>query len=235
MNPPREHNRSRRLSQEVRSQTAARPARPTPAGTPSAGPQIDPKMILMAFRDSWKWALPTGILLAGAAAAAIFQWWRPQYEAKAMIQIQHKRSVYCVRSDGDWRTWIRAIRADASRASAKRVGAGTGRDRSGDRPRCRRSRSGSTRVGWLSGALAINGIGKSELYQVRFKSYSPRNAATIVNAVVDEYLRTNRTGSGFAEQPRNRTAGRGEDATQETSYDPARRASSARGSGDAAG
>lgn len=87
MSYPRETDQPRRLTHDGPLAPAQRPLRPVPPGGPG-GVQIDPKMVLMAIHDSWKWALPIGIFLTGIAVAVIVYWWEPVYEAYAWVRIQ---------------------------------------------------------------------------------------------------------------------------------------------------
>ena len=219
MSHPHEIDRPRRPTHEgpLAPAPAPRPVRPIPPGA-AGGVQVDPKMVLMAIRDSWKWALPVGVFLTGIAVAAILYWWEPVYEAYALVRIETQQPYLAYQiNDSNSRELDRFIETQKSILRSRRLLAAVLESRELDREEPGSGRSprggGDAQSGSVDAVVqyqkSIASLpeladkedkvaylrqelqttwGKSEFLQVGFRSRFPVDAARIVNTVVQQFI-----------------------------------------------
>lgn len=155
----------------------------------SAGPAISPALVWQSVRQWWYFSIPLGLMLATAAVVIVWMVIRPTYEAAAWLRIDSGQSPMVVaglRQDsqggGDRfvRTQVELIR---SPAVLQRV---VERPEIASMPEIREMED---KAKDLRGELKIASENESDLFSVRFESPNRNNAAAIVNAVVEEFVR----------------------------------------------
>lgn len=138
---------------------------------------------VLAVARRWWWQCVAGGTLLGAAAAAIV-WlnFRPVFEASAWLEVKDRRPhvVFEDRTDSKAfsETQLQTIRSPVvlMRVSGQPEIASL------------RERSYNTTLQWLEKGLKANFLGRSELCQLSFRSYSPESAMKVTNAILDAYL-----------------------------------------------
>jgi capsular exopolysaccharide synthesis family protein len=152
-------------------------------------PKIDALFLLGIARKHWKWMLPVALLLGGISSAAVLAFFKPTYEAKFRLEIDP--STYIVFSDvratpsGDVIELQRAIMfsnsvmekvvADKSVAAVPAIA------------------SSKDPVEYLRKNVRVSGSAGNRLMDVRLRDEDPKIAATVINTLVDEYLRSRRS------------------------------------------
>ena len=131
--------------------------------------------------------MPLGICLAVAAGALVWYMHVPKFEATALIRIQSDPNHVVFRENGASghaadryvETQIELMR------SAVVLGPVLGRTDIAASPEIKRE---ADPLAYLQEQLNLRQRGKSELFEVAYKSSSPKVAAAIANAIVAEYL-----------------------------------------------
>ncbi|MAT72669.1 MAG: hypothetical protein CMJ58_24580 [Planctomycetaceae bacterium] len=161
--------------------TASRPSR---RADDSEG--MPPDFVRRVLRNSWKWAIPLGLLLAAAAGCAVMYLHVPKYQASALIQIESKVPFVAFEQPSTVRDEARYFNTQIEllRGTVVLI------------PLLGRSEIGAMEefqnepepLKHLQEHLAVAQIGESELYSVDYVSPSASDAATVANLVVLEYL-----------------------------------------------
>ncbi len=191
-NPSSDSDPSPDLRQVPARLASAGIARHTPGGSgpgaasPPAGVNITPAFLWQVFRRWWKWIIPTGVVLAAIAAATVWYLWVPEYEAVALINIQSDVPFIAfdeTSSQGEGekyvQTQIELLRSQVVLApvlASPEIAA---------IPAMQEQRDP---LKYLQKELSISQVGKSELYGVKYRSPSPKDAARVVNKIVAEYM-----------------------------------------------
>jgi succinoglycan biosynthesis transport protein ExoP len=152
-------------------------------------PKIDALFVLGILRKHWKWMLPIALLLGGVSSATVLAFFKPTYEAKFRLEIDP--SSYVVFSDvrsmpsGEIIELQRAILfsnsvlekvvADKAVASVPAIA------------------SSKDPVEFLRKKVRVSGAAGNRLMDVRLQDQDPKVAASVVNTLVDEYLRSRRS------------------------------------------
>lgn len=148
---------------------------------------ISPAFLLWVFKKWWKIALPTGAVFAAVAAAAVWYMHIPRYQAKALLMIQGD-SPYVAFAGG--RSGVESARYVQTQLELLRsqvvLEPVIARPEIAAIPQLAESPSP---VDALRYGLSIQGVGQSDLYYIGYVSTSPDDAAKVVNAVVNEYLK----------------------------------------------
>lgn len=164
------------------------PHRPRPASL-AAEPQqaLTPRRVLDAVRHTWKWACPTGLILATGSCLVVYTLFEPQYKASAWLRIEEEvpylafeRKDAMQQSKGFVQTQIELLRSPMVLnpvASEPEVLAIPERQDHADT------------TSWLRDEIVIQAVGTSELHTVSFTCSKPSTAAHVVNSVIDSYFR----------------------------------------------
>ncbi len=160
--------------------------RSMPAAQP-AGSGVTPTFVWRVFCQWWKWVLPAGVLLAALAGAVVWFTWVPKYEAAALVKIEShapfiafEKGAFPSDSDLYVQTQIELLRGPVVLAPVL------------GRPEIATIADLKKQVDplkYLQKKLSVGQVGKSELYRVSFESHAAKDAASVANAVVAEYLR----------------------------------------------
>jgi succinoglycan biosynthesis transport protein ExoP len=147
-----------------------------------------PAFLLWVFQQWWKITVPVGLVLAVATGAVILARHVDQFSASALIRIDHSAPFIAfsqgrvggMGGGGSYiQTQIELLRSPIvlgpvlSRPELASMGEFQGQ---------------ADPLGILQEKVTIRQVGKSQLYQVYSVSTSPKDAASIANAVVAEYL-----------------------------------------------
>jgi polysaccharide biosynthesis transport protein len=137
-------------------------------------------------RYRWLTALAMGVVLAACAGAVVMYFYRPQYEATALLQIE------------DAIPYVAFVPSETGNESQRNVQSQIELLRStvvlepvlcrpeiATLPELSAARDGAQ---YLRDHMTIKRVGASPLYAVAYKSASPQAAATLVNAIMKEYL-----------------------------------------------
>ena len=151
-------------------------------------PKIDALFLLGIVRKHWKWMLPIALLLSGIGASVVLASFKPTYEAKFRLEVDP--SNYIVFSDvrmltGDVIELQKAIMfsnsvlekvvADKSVASVPAIA------------------NSKDPLEYLRKNVKLSGAAGNRLIDIRLQDQDPKVAATVVNTLVDEYLRSRRS------------------------------------------
>lgn len=156
-------------------------------GAAQSANELSPRRVVDAIRYWWAWALPVGVCLSLAAAAAVYVWFVPQYQASAWLRIEEHTPYLAFESQeardhskGFVQTQIELLR---SPMVLRPVAAEPDVLSIPDLP----DRTSPSE--WLRRAIEIKAVGTSELHTVSFTCSQPKAAARVVNAVLDSYFR----------------------------------------------
>lgn len=151
-------------------------------------PKIDALFFLGVIRKHWKWMLPIALLFSGVGAAVVLAFFKPTYEAKFRLEIDP--SSYVVFSDvrsltGDVVELQRAIMfsnsvlekvvADKAVASVPAIA------------------NSKDPLDYLRKQVKVTSAAGNRLIDVRLQDSDPKVAASVVNTLVDEFLRSRRS------------------------------------------
>ena len=146
---------------------------------------MNAQFLLHALRRWWKVALPVGLLLAAVAAAVVYWLFEPQYEAAALLEI-NERPQYIAFEPKDagvskayFRTQIEIIR------SRWIMGRAVANERIKQLPEIRKQRDP---IGWLKKRVSVVSANGSDVFEIKYSSADPENAALVVNEVTQQYL-----------------------------------------------
>lgn len=153
---------------------------------PAVKQGITPTFIWRVFCTWWKWVVPVGVVLGGVAGVAVWLLHVPEYRASALIKIESEMPFIAFesgtsnkQSDRYVQTQIELIRGPV--VLTKLLG----------RPEIASMseiRAEAEPIEYIRKHLAVRQVGQSELYEVSFTSRSNRDATTLANLVVAEYL-----------------------------------------------
>ena len=151
--------------------------------------QMGVQFVLNALRQWWLIATPVGLLLAAAGGAIIYFTFEPVYEASAWIQIRHTPPSLLFRPDGEGsRGSERFVETQRELLRSPMVlGPVLSRP---DIAKIPELAAEERPLGWLTGQLQLQAVGRSELFKVLFRSQRPEDAIRLVNAVTDSFFRT---------------------------------------------
>ena len=152
----------------------------------TAGFDITPAFLLRVFNQWWKWVVPAGVCLALAAGTLIWCVHVPKYEATALVKIESEVPFIAFENgrpnhgtDSYVQTQIELLRGPVvlERVLSRPAVAATQDVKQEFDP-----------LTDLQEKVSVRQVGKSELYQVSYKSSSAKDAAAVANAIVEEYL-----------------------------------------------
>ena len=156
---------------------------PRPGG--GAAQAVSAQFLLDALRRWWKVALPMGLLLATVAAGVVYWLFEPQYEAAALLEL-HELPQYIAFepkeagvSKAYFRTQIELIR------SRWIMGRAVANERVKQLPEIRKQRDP---IAWLRKRVTVASENDSDIFEIRYSSPEPENAALVVNEVTKQYL-----------------------------------------------
>lgn len=176
----------RRQEIDERRQVAAR-MRSRSQSIPGQNESISPTFIWRAFSQWWKWVVPLGLILASVAGCLVWYFHVPQYEAGALIMIQSDTPYIAFENGVENRDADRYVQTQIELLRSPVVLMPVM-----GRPEIASMQELQAKVDplkHLQSRLAINQVGRSELFVVRYTSPSAEDAASVANSVVMEYLR----------------------------------------------
>ncbi|MFZ4470364.1 MAG: Wzz/FepE/Etk N-terminal domain-containing protein, partial [Pirellula sp.] len=151
-------------------------------------PKIDALFLLGVARKHWKWVVPVALLLSGIGAAAVLTSFKPVYEAKFRLEVDPLNYIVFAdvrQSSPELIELQKAIMFSNSVlekvVSDKTVASVPGISGAKDP------------VNVLRNSVKVSASAGNRLMDVRFQDTDPKNAAAVVNTLVDEYLRSRRS------------------------------------------
>ena len=157
---------------------------PRPGG--AAGQGGGSQFALHALRRWWKIALPVGLLLACGAVAVVYLLFEPQYEASALLEINEHPQYIAFEpkeagvSRGYFRTQMEIIQ---SRWILGRTVAAI--EKIKELPEIFKQRD---KIEWLKKQVTVVSANDSDVFEIKYSSPDPENAALVVNTVTEQYL-----------------------------------------------
>ena len=152
-------------------------------------PKIDALFLLGILRKHWRWMIPLGLLLSTGASIGILAFFKPTYEARFRLEVDPSSYIVfndnVVRSSPEFIDLQRAILFSNSvleKVVADKAVASV--------PKIAKSRDP---VQALRKEVKVTASAGNRLMDVKFMDQDPKVAANVVNAVVDEYLRSRRS------------------------------------------
>ena len=152
-------------------------------------PKIDAMFLLSILRKHWRWTIPLGLLLSVATALGILAFFKPTYEARFRLEVDPSNFIVfndnVVRSSPEFIELQRAIMYSNSvmeKVVADKAVANV--------PKIAKARDP---VQVLRKEVKVTSSAGNRLMDVKFIDQDPKIAANVVNAVVDEYLRSRRS------------------------------------------
>lgn len=176
----------RRQEVDVLRQRPLRPRlRTEPASARNDG--ISPAFLWQVFCQWWQFGVPAGLLLATCACYLVWYFHVPMYESRALIEIKADRPYIAFQQGIENRDQDRYVQTQIELLQSPVVLAPVL-----GRPEIARMRELIDEVDplkYIQKHLSIRQIGKSALYEVDYLSPSAQDAATVINHVVQEFLR----------------------------------------------
>lgn len=167
-------------------------AHPTPGSAvrggaiPATGGGITPAFLWRVYCQWWKWIVPLGLVLATVAGCAVWFLYVPKFEATALVKIESETPFIAfdqgaVSRNGDpyVQTQIESLRGPIVLAPV------LGRPEIASMGEIKRN---VDPLKYLQKQLTVRQVGESELYRVSYVSRSAKDAATVANVIVAEYL-----------------------------------------------
>ena len=160
-------------------------------------PQVLVLLILAGFKRTWKWTLPTGLVLGAITAATCYLLFPVKYEATAWLRIHSQRPhlVFSDKAETQYKTYVQTqislIRSPLILEPALR------NPEVVNLPCVQREKD---KVAWLGGALQIGVQRDSELLTISIQTEERTDADKIVNAVVDAFF------ENYAKETTDKTA-----------------------------
>lgn len=151
-------------------------------------PKVDALFLLGVLRKHWKWIVPVALLLSGIGAVGVLAFFKPVYEAKFRLEVDP--SSYIVFADVKQsspemielqraimfsNSVLEKVVADKTVASVPKISVA------------------KDPVNFLRTNVKVVASAGNRLMDVRFQDTDPKNAAAVVNTLVDEYLRSRRS------------------------------------------
>lgn len=159
-------------------------------GEISNGPQLNAALIWQSVRRWWHLTIPVGALLAAAAVAVVWSLFEPVYEAEAWLKIEATNPVLAFAVSGNNAQRISADRF--VRTQVEMLRSPVVLDRVAEQPEVASlpevlemefpSRG-------IEEILQVGSQNDSELFFVHYESPVAQNAATVANAVVNQYIK----------------------------------------------
>ena len=140
---------------------------------------------LNAVRRWWKIVLPVGLLLSAAAAGLVYWSFEPQYEAKAMLEINEMAPYIAFEprdagvSKSYFRTHLEIIR------SSWIMGRTVASTAIKELPEIRKQ---ADPIEWLRRRVSAAPSNDSNVFEIKYSSADPESAALVVNEVTRQYL-----------------------------------------------
>ena len=180
---------SKNLSTSIES-GKRRPEGSVARGSASLGiPKLDALFFVGVFRKHWRWMIPLGLLFSTLAAGIVLAFFRPIYEARFRLEVDPSNYIVfndnVVRSTPEFVDLQRAIMLSNSvleKVVADKTVAMI--------PSIAASRDP---VQTLRKEIKIVGSAGNRLMDVTFQDKDPKIASSLINILVDEYLRSRRS------------------------------------------
>jgi capsular exopolysaccharide synthesis family protein len=150
-----------------------------------AGQGMNAHFVLHALRRWWMAALPAGLLAAAVAAGVVYWLFEPQYEAAALLEINERPQYIAFEpkdagvSKGYFRTQIEIVR------SRWIIGRAVANEKIKQLPEIRKQRDP---IEWLRKQVSVVSANESDIFEIKYSSADPENAALVVNEVTQQYL-----------------------------------------------
>ncbi len=159
--------------------TAVRGAPP-----PSGGFSLS--LVRDALRHWGKIVVPAGLILGALAGGAAYLLWTPKYEASAWVRIEESPLFVAFDPKQDSKA---AVQTEIELINSPMViGAALADTALASKP-VPEIQEQADRVGWLAKRVAVKRRGQSEIWDIKFASSDPNDAARVVKTVVAAYLR----------------------------------------------
>jgi polysaccharide biosynthesis transport protein len=158
-----------------------------PSGSrPVAAPNqaMNSQIALNALRRWWMISLPVGLLLAAAAVGAVYWHFEPQYEAAALLEIAETSPFVAFEpkepgvSKAFFRTQIEIIR------SRWIMGRTVASENVKELPEIRKQLDP---IDWLRKRVSVVSPNDSNVFEIKYSSPDPENAALVANEVTRQY------------------------------------------------
>jgi uncharacterized protein involved in exopolysaccharide biosynthesis len=139
----------------------------------------------------WKASLPIGLMLAVGAVAFVWLLFEPQYEAAALLEITERPEYIAFEPkevDKDhvkayFRTQMEIIKSHWI------LGCTVAKDEVQQLPEFVKIRTQKVDpIDWLKKRVSVVSPSDSDLFEIRYSSADPKNAALVVNAITRQYL-----------------------------------------------
>lgn len=138
-------------------------------------------------RTGWLWVIPLGLLMAGIGCVAVMAFFEPMYEARSRLEVFQAGIISPQYEPDSQQEYIDLQKAillgtgviekvltDPALASTPRI------------------LSAKDPVASLRNEIIVTSSAKNRIMDVKFRHSNPHSAAAIVDAIVDEYLRSKR-------------------------------------------
>jgi succinoglycan biosynthesis transport protein ExoP len=170
-------------AQANRPLTVRGPARNSPSAIENT---ITPAFLLWVFRQWWKIGIPTGLALAAITAATVLYFYVPRFEARSLLMIEDFGPYVAFNEAPNAGQSIRYIQTQLEILRSPVV-----LEPALSRPEIasiREFKESAEPIQLLQEGLSVVPLGRSELYYVRYSNPVAKDAAAVVNAVVEEYM-----------------------------------------------
>ncbi len=146
---------------------------------PNSG-SVNAKLVLQTLARWWHIATPVGLLLAGAAAFAIYATFIPEYKSTVLLEIKPPPALFGRGGDprqslSNQEAYLKA--GIVLEAALEKIDIASVRELSKAKDPLRE----------LEKRINIERWGRSNFYEISYRSYDPKDAAQIVTAVTDAY------------------------------------------------
>ncbi len=148
-------------------------------------PQILVLLVIAGFKRNWKWALPLGLALAAIAFGTLWFVFPIKFEATAWIQVLTTKPHY-IFEEKQQRQFEQFINTQFALMRSPII-----IEKALENPVVAQMycvKREKDKVGWLSSKLKLQTQGKSEWITVAFDAEEAKDAAEIVNSVVNAYF-----------------------------------------------
>ncbi len=141
-------------------------------------------MVFQTFGRWWHIAVPLGLFLATAAGALIYLTYIPEYEARVVLRIQPPPKFFGGRSDG--RQYVdNQVAFLQSKLVMEQVLDTI------DRSQVRELAKVRDPIAAMKKRVSVKEWASSDYYEVMYRSYDPKHAAEITNAIAEAYRKLN--------------------------------------------
>lgn len=155
----------------------------------ASAPSADATTYLHALRRHWALALVLGLLLAAVIGPAIWFLFGARYTASAFLRVSAlEQALVFPTQETEHQTEFEIFKATQQQLLSSRfvLNAATRDPEIANLPSVRAEKD---EVGWLAEELRVHYPGDAEIMEVSLQGTNPREVETLVNAVVDAYLR----------------------------------------------